>query len=279
MEMYFFLKVFSSYLRNAPTFAYNITYKIIYSLLFHVLKMRKKVVLINLRWAFKNKSEEWYQNTMQRCYEFFSKEFLDFLSFPKYYDFSKIRFKNLEILDAAHAENKGVILVGSHFGSFDKLFYALYKKEYVLTGVGYKQNSNGADIFFKEIRENFFEDQLYKGGDIKQLKHSLVKNNILVLLSDQDAKKKGVMSKFFEIDSSTHSGAAILSKRNKSPIIYTSITKKDEIYDIEFIKIDTSGSISDIVQQYTSEIEKTIIKNPEQYFWFHKRWKSVRKYQ
>ena len=241
--------------------------------------MRKKVVLINLRWAFKNKSEEWYQNTMQRCYKFFSKEFLDFLSFPKYYDFSKIRFKNLEILDAAHAENKGVILVGSHFGSFDKLFYALYKKEYVLTGVAYKQNSNGADIFFKEIRENFFENQLYKGGDIKQLKHSLVKNNILVLLSDQDAKKKGVLSKFFKIDSSTHSGAAILSKRNKSPIIYTSITKKDEIYDIEFIKIDTSGSISDIVQQYTSEIEKTIIKNPEQYFWFHKRWKSVRKYQ
>ena len=279
MEMYFFLKVFSSYLRNAPTFAYKITYKIIYSLLFHVLKMRKKVVLINLRWAFKNKTEEWYQNTMQSCYEFFSKEFLDFLSFPKYYDFSNMKFKNLEVLDAAHAENKGVILVGSHFGSFDKLFYALYKKKYVLTGVAYKQNSNGADIFFKEIRENFFENQLYKGGDIKQLKHSLVRNNILVLLSDQDAKKKGVMSKFFEIDSSTHSGAAILSKRNKSPIIYASITKKDELYEIEFIKIDTSGSINDIVQQYTAEIEKTIIKNPEQYFWFHKRWKSVRKYQ
>ena len=216
---------------------------------------------------------------MQRCYEFFSKEFLDFLSFPKYYDFSNMKFKNLEVLDAAHAENKGVILVGSHFGSFDKLFYALYKKKYVLTGVAYKQNSNGADIFFKEIRENFFENQLYKGGDIKQLKHSLVKNNILVLLSDQDAKKKGVISKFFEIDSSTHSGAAILSKRNKSPIIYASITKKDEVYEIEFKKIDTSGSINDIVQQYTAEIEKTIIKNPEQYFWFHKRWKSVRKYQ
>ena len=279
MEMYFFLKVFSSYLRNAPTFAYKITYKIIYSLLFHVLKMRKKVVLTNLRWAFRNKSEEWYQNTMQQCYKFFSKEFLDFLSFPKYYDFSNIKFKNLEILATAHAEKKGVILVGSHFGSFDKLFYALKKEGYVLTGVAYKQNSNGADIFFKEIRENFIENQLYKGGDIKQLKRSLVRNNILVLLSDQDAKERGVKVKFFEIDSSTHSGAAILSKRNKSPIIYASITFKNNIYEVEFVNIDTSGSINDIVQQYTSEIEKTIINNPEQYFWFHKRWKSVRSYQ
>ena len=122
------------------------------------------------------------------------------------------------------------------------------------------------------------EDQLYKGGDIKQLKNSLVKNNILILLSDQDAKKKGVKAKFFGIDSSTHTGAAILSKRNKSPIIYVSITSKNNIYEVEFVKINTSGSINDIVQQYTSEIEKTIINNPEQYFWFHKRWKSVKAY-
>ena len=41
------------------------------------------------------------------------------------------------------------------------------------------------------------EDQLYKGGDIKQLKNALLKNNILILLSDQDAKKKGTMAKFW----------------------------------------------------------------------------------
>jgi KDO2-lipid IV(A) lauroyltransferase len=99
------------------------------------------------------------------------------------------------------------------------------------------------------------------------------------LLSDQDAKKKGVTAKFFGINSSTHSGAAILSKRKKSPIVYASITKINNVYQIEFVEIDSSGSIDDIVQQYTTEIERTIIKNPEQYFWFHKRWKSVREYQ
>ena len=277
--MYFFLKVFSLYLRNAPTFAYKITYKIIYSLLFRVLKMRQQTVLINLRWAFPDKNEKWYQNIMQKCYKFFTKEFLDFISFPKKYGSTNVKFKNLEVLTEAHAMNMGIILVGSHHGSFDKLFYALSKKGYNLTGVAYKQNNSGADIFFKQIRENFMQEQLYKGGDIKQLKNALLKNNILILLSDQDAKKKGTMAKFFGIDSSTHSGAAILSKRNRSPIIYASITLNNNIYEVEFVHIDTSGSINDIVQKYTSEIEKTIIKNPEQYFWFHKRWKSVRSYE
>ncbi len=150
--MYFFLKVFSSYLRNAPTFAYKITYKIIYSLLFHILKMRKKVVLTNLKWAFPNKDNLWYEKTMKLCYQFYTKEFLDFLSFPKYYNNSKIHFLNLEVLLEALAKRKGVILIGSHFGSFDKLFYAMSKKGIDLTGVAYKQNTSGTDIFFIKIR-------------------------------------------------------------------------------------------------------------------------------
>ena len=33
-------------------------------------------------------------------------------------------------------------------------------------------------------------------------------------------------------------------------------------------------SIDEVVQAYTSEIERAVQKNPEQYFWFHKRWKT-----
>ena len=276
--MYFFLKVFSSYLRNAPTFAYKITYKIIYSLLFHILKMRKKVVLTNLKWAFPNKDNLWYEKTMKLWYQVYTKEFLDFLSFPKYYNNSKIHFLNLEVLLEALAKRKGVILIGSHFGSFDKLFYAMSKKGIDLTGVAYKQNNSGSDIFFKKIREQFMTNQLYKGGDIHLLNEALSQNNVLILLSDQDAKNKGAMVKFFNIDSSTHSGAAILSKRKQCPLIYSSITKINDSYEVKFDEINTNNSVTDIVQSYTSKIEKTIVKAPEQYFWFHKRWKSVRKY-
>ena len=276
--MYFFLKAFSFYLRNAPTFAYNITYKIIYSLLFHVLKIRQKVVLTNLRWAFPNKEKKWYKKTMKLCYKFYTKEFLDFLSFPRYYKNSKINFSNFEVLSNALNKKNGVILLGSHFGSFDKLFYAMNEKGVDLTGVAYKQNNRGADLFFKKIREKFINNQLYKGGDARLLNESLSQNNVLILLSDQDAKNKGVNVKFFSIDSSTHSGAAILSKRNKCPLIYSSITKVDGSYEVEFDEINTNNSIENIVQSYTLKIEKTITKSPEQYFWFHKRWKSVRKY-
>lgn len=276
--MYFFLKAFSFYLKNAPSFAYNITYKIIYSLLFHVLKMRKKVVLKNLRWAFPEKENRWHESIMKESYKFFSKDFLDFLSFPKYFDNSKIRFIDLNILSKAVSKEKGVVLVSSHYGPFDKLFYSLKKRGFSLSGVAYKQNSNGADLFFRKIRENFMVNQLYKGGSAKLLNQTLNNNNILILLSDQDAKKSGIKTKFFGIESSTHSGAAVLSKRKKCPLIYVSIVKKGEIYQAKFEEINTDGDIDSIVQSYTNRIEETVRNNPSQYFWFHKRWKSVREY-
>ena len=277
--MYFFLKAFSLYLKNAPTFVYKITYKIIYSLLFHILKMRKRVVLQNLKWAFPAKTMTWYQRIMKESYKFYIKDFLDFISFPKYYDISKIKFKNLDLLSKALSQKAGVIIVGSHHGSFDRLFFALGKKGFNVTGVAYKQNNSGADLFFKKIRKKFRAKQLYKGVEPKILTKVLRENKILVLLSDQDAKKRGVNTKFFNIISPTHSGAAILSKRNKSVLVYASIIKINDVYEAKFEKIDTRESINSIVQSYTTKIENTIRDYPEQYFWFHKRWKSVRKYQ
>jgi len=108
------------------------------------------------------------------------------------------------------------------------------------------------------------------------LKNALNNNEILILLSDQDSRKKGRVVKFFGIPSSTPSGAAILNKRMGSPIIFFSIVKDTSRYSVNFKEINSNNSLSidEVVQAYTLEIEKTIQKNPEQYFWFHKRWKT-----
>ena len=48
------------------------------------------------------------------------------------------------------------------------------------------------------------------------------------------------------------------------------------IYSKELISKNEKGSqkldIADINQIYNQELEKIIVQNPEQYFWFHKKW-------
>ena len=264
----------SFFLRISPKFLNKFTYKCFYNLLFHLLKMRKKVVLNNLGRAFPDKEEEWYHNLAAHSYKFAVKDFLDFISFPRHFKKEEIHFNNIEILDNALKKKKGVIFVSGHFGNFEKMFYALGNKGYSICGVAKKQKRG--DNFFKEIRENYMERQIYKGGEKSGLKNALNNNEILILLSDQDSRKKGRVVKFFGIPSSTPSGAAILNKRMGSPIIFFSIVKDVKGYSVNFKEINSNNSLSidETVQAYTLEIEKTIQKNPEQYFWFHKRWKT-----
>jgi KDO2-lipid IV(A) lauroyltransferase len=104
----------------------------------------------------------------------------------------------------------------------------------------------------------------------------LSQNGILGLVSDQDAKKSGVFVNFFGKKASTSKGAALFHINNKSPIIIALCNKNSfKNYKINFIPIDTSKkSVQEITQTYTTILEQNIIKSPEQYFWFHRRWKT-----
>ena len=53
------------------------------------------------------------------------------------------------------------------------------------------------------------------------------------------------------------------------------MVKINNHHEANFERIDTENiSIENMVQKYTSILEKKIKEYPEQYFWLHKRWKT-----
>ena len=274
--MYWFLKSYSFCLEKLPKFFLKINYKIHYFLLFHVLKMRKKMALENLSIAFPEKGNIWYNQIIKQCYKFYVEEVVDFLSKYAHFDLNKVRLNNLDVLDKALQEEKGVILVGGHFGSFHKLFVAMAKKGYRnIAGISYKQNNPQASKFFLELRKPYIANEMHKGGPSSEVKKSLQNNEMLILLSDQDAGKKGIFVNFFNKSSSTPSGAANYNQTMGSPLIFFSMVKTTDGHEANFERIDTNNmATEDIVQKYTRMLEQRIKKYPEQYFWVHKRWKT-----
>jgi len=100
-------------------------------------------------------------------------------------------------------------------------------------------------------------------------------------VSDQDAGKKGTFVNFFGSKASTPKGAALFFLNTKSPMIFAScIQLSFQNYKIEFIPIEikkeylNDKDVENITQTYTTFLENYIKKYPEQYFWFHKRWKT-----
>jgi len=274
---YHFLKTISKVigkfsLRNQVVISQHIA-----SILYHYIPKRKKVATKNLKTAFPEYSDIWIQNTLKKCYKFLSYNFIQFLAFPKSTDSIKIQINGQTALDDALEKGKGAILISAHFGAWEILGHWLGVNNYPLRGVAQRQKNKGANKFFEEKRQLSGIKHIYRKVGIDVLYNILKENKILGLVSDQDAKNKGIFVNFFNTPASTHKGAAIFHLNTSAPMIFgLCIQTGFQEYKIELIPIiPVNNTIEDITKQYTLTLEKIIRKYPEQNFWFHNRWKTT----
>ena len=270
------LSVLSSILKILSGRKLHILSQNIASILFNYIPKRKNTALKNLKIAFPDKSDEWINTTLKKCYSFFTYNFLQFLAFPFDPNSIEIEVVGKKYLNNAINENSGTVLVSAHFGSWEILGYWFGINNYPLVGIAQKQKNKGANLFFEEKRQLSGTKQVYRKSSMDSLYEILNANKILGLVSDQDARGKGVFVDFFNKPASTHKGAALFHLNTNASLIFGICVQKDiEKYRVEFIPINPKKkSTEDITQLYTTIIEQSIKKYPEQYFWFHNRWKT-----
>ena len=273
---YHALSVLSNILKILSVKKLHIISQNIASILFNYIPKRKNTALKNLKIAFPDKSDEWINTTLKKCYNFFTYNFLQFLASPFNPNSIEIEVIGKKYLINAINGKSGTVLVSAHFGSWEILGYWFGINKYPLVGIAQKQKNKGANLFFEEKRQLSGIKQVYRKSSMDSLYEILNANKILGLVSDQDARGKGVFVDFFNKPASTHKGAALFHLNTNASLIFGICVQKDiEKYRVEFIPINPKKkSTEDITQLYTTIIEQSIKKYPEQYFWFHNRWKT-----
>lgn len=248
---------------------------------FHIFKIRKNVAKNNIKKAFPLWTDEIVNVTLKRSYIFFSKNLIDFVGFPKTWENTVYNVSGLELLNKHFDRGNGIIMVTGHFGAWERLGKWLGDYAKLFTGIAFKQKNLGAHKFFIEQRELSNTKHIFKKESFEKMYKVLKLNGILGLVSDQDAGKNGTFVDFFNTSSSTPKGAALFFLNTKSPIVFaTCVQILPTEYKIEFLPVEIkekyiqSKNVEKITQTYTSILESYIKKYPEQYFWFHKRWKT-----
>ena len=270
------LSALSSILKILSVRKLNIISQNIASILFNYIPKRKNTALKNLKIAFPDKSDEWINTTLKKCYSFFTYNFLQFLAFPFDPNSIEIEVVGRRFLNDAIKRKSGTVLVSAHFGSWEILGHWFGVNNYPLVGIAQRQKNKGANLFFEEKRELSGIKQVYRKSSMDSLYEILNANKILGLVSDQDARGRGIFVDFFNKPASTHKGAALFHLNTNASLIFGICVQKNiGKYRVEFIPINPKKkSIEYITQLYTTIIEQSIKKYPEQYFWFHNRWKT-----
>jgi KDO2-lipid IV(A) lauroyltransferase len=183
----------------------------------------------------------------------------------------------IENLNLAKSKGKGVLLVGAHFSTLEMGGFLYPQGEIDAT---YRPNANPLfnAIMYNGRKRNV--EGVFDRKSIRQSMRSLKAGRVLWYAPDQDyGAKNSVFAPFFGVPAATITATSRFAKFNNSEIVFYSHYRKNDGsgYKIHFSEPLQGYPTGDDIEDATiinSHIEAAIRKQPDQYLWLHKRFKT-----
>jgi len=248
---------------------------------------RKNIAYSNLLSVFgKSKSTSELKHVCKKAFLNLSQTVAEVLRIPCLDDKYLEKYVNVigkDYIDQALSAKNGVIMLTAHFGNWEFLS---------LTGamIGYPSNVLARDQRPKKVNEllNTYRESkgskvINKGFQTRRVVKTLRENKVVGFLSDQDAGKTGVFVDFLGRPTSTPAGAIAFALKTKAKILPCFIIREKGPYhrveinsplELNF-KADKAEAIKQGLQKFSNVLSRYVKENPEQWLWFHKRWKST----
>ena len=255
-----------------------------------VLRIRKKIVLVNLGHAFPEKSLEELNKIALLSYKNSGRFMIEYArqwKMDQSYIEKHVRIDNPEALESLRNE-KGAIIITGHFGNWELFGIA---NRYLLGDVAFlvgRQSNSLVDGFINHMRSMHGIELYNRRAAVKGVLSSMKRGGYVCWLSDQDAGDSGIIVDFFNYPASTPRGAAAFSAKLGVPVVLAVLLRIGKSPDHRLVisePIRPEGDIpreeaeKQITQQYTLELEKLIRETPELYWWAHRRWKTTGLYK
>ena len=191
---------------------------------------------------------------------------------------SNIEIEGKEILEKIKKNNQQVVFVSGHLSNFELMAMFIEKNGINLLAIYRPLNNLFLNPFMEKIRRKYIcKHQIKKGiGGTKNLIKYKKQNFSTALMIDQRVSE-GILSPFFKQKAFTTTIPAQLVKKFNIPVVPVYIERiKDITFKITIknpIFFSKEKSVENITNELNLELEKLILKKPEQWIWSHNRWK------
>jgi KDO2-lipid IV(A) lauroyltransferase len=196
---------------------------------------------------------------------------------------ARTRILNPEALERALQKKRGLIIFSAHFGNWEWIPLILHthlNKD--IYSIARPMDNPLIEIKVREFRENMGSKIIYKHGSLRTILTRLEGNEIIYLLIDQNTvPREGVFVDFFAQKASAITTVSQLYLKKNIPVLPVFLHYEGQeiilecLPEIDYSRRDNGNDdLLALTQQMTGLIETQIKKFPEQWFWFHDRWKT-----
>lgn len=253
----------------------------------HGLGIRRGVVEANLRLAFPGADDAWIERTTRAAYEHLGREAAAILRLSKLDRQAVIERTEVGAdwpkLDAALGEGRGVILVTGHYGNWELAAAAVAARGVPIAAIVRRQGNRLVDARLDGLRRSLGVETIYQSEAPSRVPRVLRKGGVVGIVGDQDARRSGIFVPFFGRPASTHRGPALFALKLKAPVfacVARRLPGSSLRYQVSGEQIVTprtgelEADVAALTAALAARLEAEIREAPEQYFWFHRRWKS-----
>ncbi len=199
-----------------------------------------------------------------------------------------VRVENIGAFVAAQAQGKGILVLTGHFGNWEVA---------TIAGIGNYPEVKGRFHFVRRAIKPAWLDRLVtrrfnqagfgvlpKRGSLDAMLERLEHGDAIVFPFDQHAQPPdGIPVDFFGHPAWTFRSLAIIALATGAPVLpATSWREPDGRHVLRFEEPmaplesgDTNEAIRRNTRAYNEKLEELILRRPEQWYWVHRRWKTV----
>ena len=188
-----------------------------------------------------------------------------------------------EHIQQAKRRGKGIIYITAHLGSWELLPLAVGLMGEPLSAVTRPLDNPYLDRAINRLRTAWGTRVLAKKQVMPALVRALLRGESVAILMDQNTTwKEGVFVDFFGMQACTALAPALLALRTDASVLPAAIIRcgRDRhtvIVEKEIPLIRTGRLKADVVANtasFTKAIEAFIRREPDQWLWVHRRWKT-----
>ncbi|HSM09859.1 MAG TPA: lysophospholipid acyltransferase family protein [Gemmatimonadota bacterium] len=247
---------------------------------------RRDIVRAQIDAGFAERGAGWVERQAAACYRHFGREAFVIARLARDVDTLPRRVET----DAAAERwigrmvaGEGVVVVTGHLGNWELAGAYLAQRGVPLSAVVKRQRNARFDAWLAATRRGLGMESVYM-DDARILPALLARGRTVVLIADQDARSRGLPVTFLGRPASTFRGPARLALRTGAPLVFASLVRDDGVYrmtaevvrDRADARAGASASAAELefTRRWVAALEARVREAPEQYFWFHRRWKS-----
>ena len=284
---YFFFLILIQMIRFSPAWAEKAERRLLVFFLKRFDHKHSRLISANLKTAFPEKSP-WELNRIKKAtYRHVVAILFEIIRTFARNDVASILEKssiqNADRITAALKKNTGLLVISAHFGNWEWIPLLLSRHlGQPVNSIARPMDNPLIEKKVTEFREFCGSTIIHKQGSLRKVISRLEKNEIVYMLVDLNTVlREAIFVDFFSRKAATGTAVAQLHLKRGIPVIPLFLHYRDGqiVLDVlDEVDFQKTGDPKKDVYRYTRQlnafIEDAIRKNPEQWFWFHNRWKT-----